>query len=276
MGDPKKLRKKYATPRHPWVKHNIDEEKKLMQEYALRNKKELLKVNTFLKKYKDIAKRLIAIKNVQGEKEKNQVLTKLQKLDLLPVGAELDQILSLELKNVLERRLQSVLFRKKMARSMNQARQFICHRHITLGEKEITSPSYLLSLEEEASLTFKNSSPLNSEEHPERGFEKEQIKEELEEIKKPAKKKVVVEDKVEDKKETTTEESKKREVKEEQPQQPEEGESKTEEKPAQKEESVEAVVKEEETEKQENTDTNPEVAEKSEVPTEKDKGREQK
>ena len=168
MGDPKKLKKKYTGPRHPWVRKAIEEERVIKKDYGLSNKRELFKINSFLKKYKDLAKRLIANPTEQSKKEERQVLEKLQKLGLLPYGSKLDDILSLVLTNVLDRRIQSVVFRKGLARSMKQARQFVTHRHITVNNQEITSPSYLVSLEEENHLAFKASSGLASEDHPER------------------------------------------------------------------------------------------------------------
>ena len=168
MGDPKKLKKKYTGPRHPWVRKAIEEERVIKKDYGLSNKRELFKINSFLKKYKDLAKRLIANPTEQSKKEERQVLEKLQKLGLLPYGSKLDDILSLVLTNVLDRRIQSVVFRKGLARSMKQARQFVTHRHITVNNQEITSPSYLVSLEEENQLAFKVSSGLASEDHPER------------------------------------------------------------------------------------------------------------
>lgn len=72
------------------------------------------------------------------------------------------------MKDILERRLQSVVFRRGLARSMKQARQFITHRHVMINHQEITAPSYLVSLEEENQLEFKDNSALASEDHPER------------------------------------------------------------------------------------------------------------
>ncbi|MBU0457484.1 MAG: 30S ribosomal protein S4 [Nanoarchaeota archaeon] len=184
MGDPKKQRKKYSTPMHPWIQSNIESEKKIKEEYGLKNKTEIFIANSFLKKYKNIAKALIAKKTEQGEKEKLQILKKLQQLGLLSVGSDLDQILGLEMKDVLERRLQSIVFRKGLAKSINQARQFIVHRHIMVGDKEISMPSYLVSLEEENKIGFKMNSSLASEDHPERiNTEAKEIKEEVEAIK---------------------------------------------------------------------------------------------
>ena len=169
MGDPKKLRKKYIPPRHPWDKSSIESERKIITQYGLVKKEEIHRVNSFLKKYKDIAKRLIATRMLpQSQKEKAQVLSKLQQLGMLPAGAELDQILGLELKDALDRRLQSIVFRKGLARSVEQARQFIVHRHVTVSGQEISSPSYLVSLQQEGTIGFKQNSSLSDAEHPER------------------------------------------------------------------------------------------------------------
>lgn len=169
MGDPKPLRKKYNTPRHPWNKANIESERVVTKDYGLVKKKEIHIANSFIKKYRDIAKRLIATRTLaQAQKEKEQILGKLQDLGLLPAGAELEQILGLELKDVLARRLQSVVYRKGLARSMKQARQFITHRHVMVSDQEISSPSYLVSLAEEGTVAFKQKSALADAEHPER------------------------------------------------------------------------------------------------------------
>ena len=43
MGDPKKLRKKYTPPRHPWQGSRILAENGLVKEHGLKNKKEIYK-----------------------------------------------------------------------------------------------------------------------------------------------------------------------------------------------------------------------------------------
>lgn len=178
MGDPKKLKKKYQTPAHPWVKTEIEEGKKLRQEYGLKTRKDVLVASSFLKKYKNIAKRLIADTSKQGEKEKEQMILKLQKVGLLSAAARLDDVLSLTVKDILERRIQTLVFRKGLARTANQARQFITHRHILVGNKEITSPSKILTQEEESQLSFKQNSALSSEMHPERANIAKEVAEE--------------------------------------------------------------------------------------------------
>jgi len=183
MGDPKKLKKKYTPSRHPWKSSEIEESKQLRKEYGLGTRKEVLIAQSFLKKYKDIAKRLIADRSEQGAKEKVQMLEKLQKLGLISVDAKTDEVLSLTVKDVLNRRIQSILYQKGLARSMKQARQFIVHHHVTLDGKDITSPSYLLTLENESKLRFRNKSSLFDENHPERVSVAKEIKEEVEAVK---------------------------------------------------------------------------------------------
>ena len=191
MGDPKKFRKKYETPAHPWNKAAIEEQGKVRKEYGLKTRREILRVSSFLRKYKKLAKKLIGRQTEQGEKEKQQIMGKLFRLGLLKPGAILDDILGLQLNDVMDRRLQSIVYRKGFARTMAQARQFITHRHVLVGDNEITTPTYLVSLEEEAQIRFKENSTLASEEHPERArvqkAQPQEAKKEAEEGKKETK-----------------------------------------------------------------------------------------
>ena len=41
-----------------------------------------------------------------------------------------------------------------MAFTPKQARQFIVHEHITIGERKITSPSYIVSVGEESMVKY--------------------------------------------------------------------------------------------------------------------------
>jgi len=171
MGDPKKPRKKYSTPSHPWQQTRIIEENQLSKEYGLKNKVEIWKHKSMLSKITKQAKRLIALQGKQAEREKEQMFSRLARLGLLKAGGQIDDVLSLSVKDILERRLQTLAYRKGLARSMKQARQFIVHEHIAIGNKKIKSPSYLVSVAEENAISFAANSPLSSPDHPER-FEK--------------------------------------------------------------------------------------------------------
>jgi small subunit ribosomal protein S4 len=168
MGDPQKLRKKYSRPLNMWQKGRIDEEKTLVQEYGLKNKKEVWKADSILKNFSKQAKRLIAEKSEQSVKEKNQLLKKLKTLGLLQTEADINAVLSLKLKDVLGRRLQTVVYKKNLAKSIRQARQFVVHGHINIGNKSVSIPSYLVRKKEEGQITFSQTSPLVDESHAER------------------------------------------------------------------------------------------------------------
>ncbi|MBU0614997.1 MAG: 30S ribosomal protein S4, partial [Nanoarchaeota archaeon] len=168
MGDPRKKRKKYSTPAHPWQKDRIDTERVLLQEYGLKNKKEIWKMGSFLKGLFAQTKKVIREETKQSAIEKEQLLNKVYSLGLLQKGAKVEDVLSLTIKDILGRRLQTLAFRKNLTRSIKQARQFITHKHIFIGDRSITVPSYLVTLEEEALITFRPTSKLSSIDHPER------------------------------------------------------------------------------------------------------------
>lgn len=62
-------------------------------------------------------------------------------------GAPGDNLLS-----YLERRLDNVFYRLKMATSRAQARQLIVHGHVLVNNKKVYSPSYLVDIGDEISL----------------------------------------------------------------------------------------------------------------------------
>lgn len=167
MGDPKRIRSKYQTPGHPWQKERLEQEKSLVQVYGLVNKTEVYKANSKLKKFKDIAKSIVTKQGAQAVIEKEQLFTKLKSLNLVN-NESLDDVLGLRLEQLLERRLQTIVFKKGLARSVKQARQMITHRHILVAGKMITSPSYLVSVAEESKISFYAGSGFSDENHPER------------------------------------------------------------------------------------------------------------
>lgn len=57
--------------------------------------------------------------------------------------------------NLLERRLDNTLYRLKMAVSREQARQIIVHGHVAVNNKRVSSPSYLVSVNDVVSLNPK-------------------------------------------------------------------------------------------------------------------------
>ncbi|MGM5483849.1 MAG: 30S ribosomal protein S4 [Nanobdellota archaeon] len=168
MGDPKRCIGKFKGPRHPWEADRIAEEKDLLSEYGLKNKKEIWKVDTFISEIKTRVKYLSRVVGKDVSKDKELLLNKLLKYNLLKDDQELDEALNLTAKDALERRLQTLLVRNNSARSFRQARQFIVHGHIKVNGKKITAPGYFMSKDEQFKIEFSSNSKLNDPEHPER------------------------------------------------------------------------------------------------------------
>src|SRR3989344_8314696 len=166
MGDPGKFRKKYSGPNHPWERTRIEEERELVKKYGLKNKREIWKMKSALRSYKSQAKKLSALKTVQAERERSQLSKKLASYGLIEATAPVSNVLDLPSTAIMERRLQTLIVKKSLARSVKQARQFIVHGHIFVGANKITAPSYLVRVNEESMISFSPTSKLSSAEHP--------------------------------------------------------------------------------------------------------------
>jgi small subunit ribosomal protein S4 len=142
----KKQRKKYERPLKLWDKERIGKEKILLKTFGLSKKIEIWKAEALLRKYRRMARKLVAKKDKEKEK---MLVNKLIRTGLLQEGSSLDGVLGLSLENFLERRLQTIIHKKGFANSAKQARQFITHGHVKIGERKIVYPSYLVSREEE-------------------------------------------------------------------------------------------------------------------------------
>ena len=218
MGSPKKQKKKFSKPSHPWQKERILAEKDLLKEYGLNRKYEIWKMNSILKNFTRQAKNLITTGNPQVDKERSQLLTKLSSLGLTGKDAKIEDVLSLTLKDILERRLQTLVFRKNLANSARQARQFIVHEHVSLGEKTITAPSFLVPLDLENSIQFAQGSIISNSNHPIRVIQKKKKDEEkIKESKEKEIKEKIAKKDVKEKVEGKEKESKEKEVKEKTP-----------------------------------------------------------
>ena len=166
MGDPKKQRKKYETSRFPWRTDVLQAELKLLGQYGLRNKRELWRHKTMFSKLRGIARSLLGMPAEERRKMERQLLDRLHRLGILPETAVLDDVLDLTLEEVLERRLQTLVFRRGLAKSVYQARQLITHGHIAIEGKRVSSPSYLVLRDEEAKIAYAPISPLSNPTHP--------------------------------------------------------------------------------------------------------------
>jgi len=166
MGDPKKQRKKYETPRFPWRTDIMQEELRLLGQYGLRNKRELWRNKTMLSKFRGTARSLIGKAPEERRKMEEELLARLKKLGIIHETAVLDNVLDLTIEDVLERRLQTIVFRKGLTKTIHQARQLITHGHIAIGNRRVTVPSYFVPKEEETQITYAPQSSIANPAHP--------------------------------------------------------------------------------------------------------------
>jgi len=168
MGSPKQPKKQYSRPFKIWNRERLDTEKPMIDEFGLKNKQELWRTASLLRKFTAQAKRLTALRGEQAEVEKRQLIEKLSSFGLIGKNASLDEVLGLTIKDFLSRRLQTIVFKKNFSRSINQSRQFISHHHIKVADKIITAPSYIVPVALEEKVIFVENSALSKPDHPER------------------------------------------------------------------------------------------------------------
>lgn len=166
MGDPKKHRKSYETPRHPWRRDQLEVELHLMGEYGLRNKRELWRYKTMLSEIRGIARSLLGASEAERARVEREYLAKLSRMGVLAESASIDEILDLDIRDLLERRLQTIVFRRGLAKSLHQARQLVSHGHIAVAGKVVSVPGYLVKRDEEQKLRYFAHSPLTKSDHP--------------------------------------------------------------------------------------------------------------
>ncbi len=168
MGNPRKFHKQYSRPGHPWQLARIEEERALTKEFGLKNKREIWKSQTQVKSFANDMKRLLALRTAQADVETKQLISHLQRIGLVSAGATSDDVLALTAKDLLARRLQSIIVKQGLAQTPKQARQFIIHGHITIGGKMVCAPSYIVPVAQESTITFVEKSALAASEHPAR------------------------------------------------------------------------------------------------------------
>ena len=157
----KKQRPTYSKPTKKFDKRRIVEEAELMRNYGLKNKKELWKAKQVISNFRNTARSLFT-----DDTGKDEFFAKLKREGIIKGDFELDDVLGLKVKDLLERRLQTIAFRKGLAQSVGQARQLITHGHIMVGDEVVSVPSYHVNVDEEKLVKFSERSPVADPEHP--------------------------------------------------------------------------------------------------------------
>ena len=166
MGYPGKSRKAFDKPSHPWQGTRISEEAEVVKAFGLKNKREVWKVATTLRKYRREARQLLFDIQEVGERgehakfESEKFLDRLRRIGLIKYDSSLDDVLTLGTEDLMERRLQTQVQKQGLANSARQARQLIVHGHIAVAGRRVTIPSYILPTSEQELVGYYEGSPL--------------------------------------------------------------------------------------------------------------------
>jgi len=155
MGDPKRLNRKYDVPKMKWNKLKIRTDKQITEEYGLRRKKEIWKAETEVRNFRKRARLLLAGRVDDYSTRKDELLNKLVKMGIFTKEHKVEDVLKLNLTDYLDRRLQTLVFKKGLALSPNQARQLITHGHIAINGKVRKIPGSIIYADE--SVSYSNS-----------------------------------------------------------------------------------------------------------------------
>ena len=121
------------TPRRPYEKERLDSEMKVVGEFGLKNKREVWRIQVMLAKMRKNARDLLTLdeKNPKRIFEGAALLRRCARLGLLEEDKrELDYVLAIKTQDIMARRLQTLVFKQNLAKSLHHARVLIRQRHI--------------------------------------------------------------------------------------------------------------------------------------------------
>ena len=79
--------------------------------------------------------------------------------DISEEDKKLDSILELSTSKLMDRRLQTKVFKFGLAKSIHHARKLIQQRHIRVGQQVVNSPSFMVHVDSEKHIQFAENSP---------------------------------------------------------------------------------------------------------------------
>lgn len=154
MGAPKRNRRKFEKPKARWNLERIKADRALIDEYGLKNHKELWKVQTEVSRIRRNVRELLAGGGSEDEDTKQKMIARLARLGVATQTTTLDDLLDLKVNDLLNRRLQTIVFRKGMARSIKQARQITVHGFVAINSRKVNRPGYLVDSMTEKAISY--------------------------------------------------------------------------------------------------------------------------
>lgn len=151
MGEPRRLNRQYSVPKKLWNKQKILADRSIINEYGLKTKKELWKAESLIRNLRKTARSLLAGAVDDYDRRHDEIFNKLINLGILTKDNVLEDVLKLQATDVLERRLQTQVFRKGLALTPKQSRQLITHCHIAVNGVVRTAPSSFVKINDDIS-----------------------------------------------------------------------------------------------------------------------------
>jgi small subunit ribosomal protein S4 len=152
MGDPHYPSRVWRKPKRPLNYDFMMEDLNTLGTYGLKNKRELWKARTELSRVRHQARSLLALRQEIRAQKEPILMKSLARIGLVKEDATLDDVLNLGINDLLSRRLQTIVQRKYSFKTPYQARQAIVHGHVTIGDRIITVPSYIVNTSEESGI----------------------------------------------------------------------------------------------------------------------------
>merc|ERR1712070_960434 len=149
-------------PRRSYDKARLDAELKLIGTYGLKNKREIWRLGLVLSKVRAVARQLLTMEERDTRRifQGQALMRRMIRYGILEEDKQrLDYVLALKLEDFMERRLQTLVFKRGLAKSIHHARVLIKQKHIRVGRQIVDVPSFMVRVESQPHIEFALNSP---------------------------------------------------------------------------------------------------------------------
>merc|ERR1739847_47682 len=149
-------------PRRSYDKERLDAELKLIGTYGLKNKREIWRVGLVLSKVRAVARQLLTLEERDPQRvfQGQALMRRMIRYGILDEDKQrLDYVLAIKIEDFMERRLQTLVFKRGLAKSIHHARVLIRQKHIRVGRQIVDIPSFMVRVESQPHIEFSLTSP---------------------------------------------------------------------------------------------------------------------
>merc|ERR1712159_232720 len=150
------------NPKRAYDKERLDHELQMLGTYGLKNKREIRRVGLILSKVRAVARNLLTMDEKDPRRifQGQALMRRMIRYGILDEDKQrLDYVLALKVEDFLERRLQTLVHKRGLAKSIHHARVLIRQKHIRVGRQIVDIPSFMVRMESQPHIEFSLSSP---------------------------------------------------------------------------------------------------------------------